>query len=69
MAFDINKNPYAIRAKQLADTHTKISEAYCSGLQQYPIPRMIAVSNKLYLHLCKMNEKTIEFEKELLLKD
>lgn len=69
MTFDKSKNPYAIRAEQIANLHSKITEAYCGGSKKYPIPRMIAVSNKLYLHLCKMNDKTIKFEQELMIKD
>ena len=69
MGFDKTKNPYAVRAEQLANLHTKISDEYCMGHKKYSIPRIIAFSNKLYLNLCKMNEKTIEFEKELMLKD
>ncbi len=43
MTFDKSKNPYAIRAEQIANLHSKITEAYCVGSKKYPIPRMIAV--------------------------
>lgn len=69
MEFNINKNPYAIRANQLANLHQRLTQVYCEGNSKYTMPRMLTVSNKLYLHICKMNEKTIEFEKQLLLKD
>lgn len=60
----MTNNPYSIRVDQLADVHSKVVDKYCRSEQPIPFKRYVQFTDKLYIHMGKMGQKAIEWEKE-----